>query len=56
MIDIAARATNGVKIPAQKGTRSEIMQMFKNHLTTLKVRLNVRKGLWLFVFVFSLVV
>jgi hypothetical protein len=45
MIDIAARATNGVKIPGQKGTRSEIIQMFKKHLTTLKVRLNVSKGL-----------
>ncbi|KAG1854122.1 hypothetical protein C8R48DRAFT_610355 [Suillus tomentosus] len=41
MIDVAARATNGVKIPGRKATRAEIMRMFKNHLTKLKVTLNV---------------
>ncbi|KAI0275580.1 hypothetical protein BGY98DRAFT_920392, partial [Russula aff. rugulosa BPL654] len=45
MIDLAARATSGVKIPNRKGTRAEIMQVFKNHLTSLKVRLNVRRVL-----------
>jgi hypothetical protein len=29
MIDIASRATNGVKIPGRKATRAEIMQTFK---------------------------
>jgi hypothetical protein len=42
MIDIAARATNGVKIPGRKATRAEIKQMFKDHLTNLKAKLNVR--------------
>jgi len=41
MIDIAARATNGVTIPNRKVTREEIMNMFKNQLTRLKERLNV---------------
>jgi hypothetical protein len=41
MIDIAARATNGVTIPNQKATWQEIMQMFKSQLTHLKERLNV---------------
>ncbi|KAG1877868.1 hypothetical protein DFJ58DRAFT_644237, partial [Suillus subalutaceus] len=40
MIDVAARATNGVKIPGRKATRAEIMRMFKNHLTKLKEKLN----------------
>jgi hypothetical protein len=42
MIDITARATNGVKIPGRKATCTEIMRMFKNHLTKLKEILNVR--------------
>jgi hypothetical protein len=41
MIDITARATNGVKIPGRKATRNQIMRMFKNHLTKLKKTLNV---------------
>jgi hypothetical protein len=41
MIQIAARATNGVTIPNRKATREEIMTMFKNQLTHLKERLNV---------------
>lgn len=41
MIDIAARATNGVKIPSRKATQNEIMFSFKKHLTDLKARLNV---------------
>ena len=41
MIDIASRATNGVKIPGQKATRAQIMRMFKDHLTRLKAQLNV---------------
>jgi hypothetical protein len=45
MINLAARATNGVKIPSQKEVRSEIRQMFKNHPTTLKARVNIRKVL-----------
>jgi hypothetical protein len=42
MIDVAARATNGVKIPGRKATRVEIIRIFKNHLTKLKKTLNVR--------------
>ena len=42
MIDMAARATNGVKIPGRKATHAEIMRIFKNHLTKLKKTLNVR--------------
>lgn len=41
LVDVVSRATNGVKIPGRKATRAEIMRMFKNHLTTLKARLNV---------------
>jgi hypothetical protein len=41
MIDVASRATNGVKIPGRKSTRAEIKRMFKTHLTDLKSRLNV---------------
>jgi hypothetical protein len=41
MIDVASRATNGVKIPGRKATRGEIKHMFKDHLTKLKARLNV---------------
>ncbi|KAG1804864.1 uncharacterized protein HD556DRAFT_1189375, partial [Suillus plorans] len=41
MIDVAARATNGVKIPGRKATRAQIVRMFKAHLTGLRNRLNV---------------
>ncbi|KAH9981726.1 hypothetical protein BJV77DRAFT_955093 [Russula vinacea] len=41
MIDIAACATNRVKLPGRKSTRAEIIRLFKNHLTSLKSRLNV---------------
>lgn len=41
MIEVAARATNGVKIPGRKATREEIMRMFKNQLTYLRTRLQV---------------
>ncbi|KAG1823289.1 hypothetical protein EV424DRAFT_1321203 [Suillus variegatus] len=43
MIDIAARATNGVKIPGRKATRAEIIRTFKTHLTGLRSKLNVSK-------------
>ena len=42
MIDVASRATNGVKIPGRKATRAKIKRTFKKHLTELKSRLNVR--------------
>lgn len=45
MINIAARATNGVKISGREEMQSEITQMFKNPLTRLKARVNVRKVL-----------
>ncbi|KAG1765529.1 hypothetical protein EDD22DRAFT_760055, partial [Suillus occidentalis] len=41
MVDVASRATQGIKILGRKATRAEIMQMFKNHLTRLKKKLNV---------------
>jgi hypothetical protein len=41
MIDIASRATNGVKIPGQKSTRAAIIQMFKDHLIKLRAQLSV---------------
>ncbi|KZP15903.1 hypothetical protein FIBSPDRAFT_749459, partial [Athelia psychrophila] len=41
MIDIASRATNGVKIPNRKATRLAIIRMFKSQLSNLKKRLNV---------------
>ncbi|KAG2131867.1 hypothetical protein BD769DRAFT_1355105, partial [Suillus cothurnatus] len=41
MIDVAACVTNGIKIPGQKATHADIMHIFKNHLTKLKVTLNV---------------
>ena len=41
LIDVASRATNGVKIPGQKATQADIMHMFKDHLTTLKAQLSV---------------
>lgn len=47
MIDVASRATNGVKIPGRKVTRAEIMRMFKNHLTRLRNKLNVSHVLYI---------
>ncbi|RPD52271.1 hypothetical protein L226DRAFT_447447, partial [Lentinus tigrinus ALCF2SS1-7] len=41
MIDIAARATDGVKIPGRKTTRDEIIRMFKCNLAKLRDRLKV---------------
>lgn len=42
MINVAARATNGVKISGGKSTRAAIKQIFKEHLRNLKARLNVK--------------
>lgn len=41
MIEVAARATRGVKIPGQKQTRQAIIDMFKNQMQALRDRLNV---------------
>ncbi|KAJ7781962.1 hypothetical protein DFH07DRAFT_728535, partial [Mycena maculata] len=41
MIDIAARAPNGVKIPGRKATREEIIDLFKRQMDNLRVRINV---------------
>jgi hypothetical protein len=41
LIDVASRATNGVRIPGRKATRGEIKHLFKGHLTRLKAQLNV---------------
>lgn len=43
MINIAARATNGVKIPDRRQTRQAIIDTFKRQLAALCDRLNVRK-------------
>ncbi|KAG2029304.1 hypothetical protein BDR03DRAFT_1018576 [Suillus americanus] len=40
MVDVASRATQGIKIPGRKATQAEIMRMFMNHLTQLKKTLN----------------
>jgi hypothetical protein len=42
MIDIAARATRGVKLPTRQATRAYIIQLFKKNLTNLRNRINVR--------------
>ncbi|KAI0040533.1 hypothetical protein FA95DRAFT_1502712 [Auriscalpium vulgare] len=42
MINVAARATNGVVIPGRKATRAEIIDMFKTQMTALRNRLLVR--------------
>ena len=41
MIHLAARATNGVKIPDRRQTREAIISTFKRQLTALRDRLNV---------------
>ena len=43
MIHIAARATNGVKIPDRHQTRQAIIETFKQQMTSLRDRLNVRE-------------
>ncbi|RDB14951.1 putative AC transposase [Hypsizygus marmoreus] len=40
MIDVASRATNGVKIPNRKATRQHIIDLFKKNLTDLQRRLS----------------
>lgn len=42
MIDIAARATDGVRVPNRKQTRRAIIETFKRNLTKLRERLNVQ--------------
>ncbi|KAF9031027.1 hypothetical protein BJ165DRAFT_1339297 [Panaeolus papilionaceus] len=42
MINLAARATKGVQLPSRKQTRAEILRMFKEQMTALSERLNVR--------------
>ncbi|KAJ7935040.1 hypothetical protein B0H13DRAFT_1591253, partial [Mycena leptocephala] len=42
MIDIAARAKEGVRIPGRKSTRAEIIDLFKRRMEQLKEKLNVR--------------
>ncbi|KAJ7190286.1 hypothetical protein GGX14DRAFT_343158, partial [Mycena pura] len=42
MIEISARAKNGVVIPGRKATRDEIMDIFKRSMEQLKAKLNVR--------------
>ncbi|KAF5337979.1 hypothetical protein D9758_014306 [Tetrapyrgos nigripes] len=39
MIDIAAQATNGVKIPGRKATRRAIIDLFKKNISALRQRL-----------------
>lgn len=42
MIDVAARAPDGVKIPGRKATREEILDMFQRQMENLRVRIHVR--------------
>ena len=42
LIDVASRATNGVKIPGRKATRAEILCLFKDHLVQLRAEFGVR--------------
>ncbi|KAJ7844508.1 hypothetical protein B0H14DRAFT_2224154, partial [Mycena olivaceomarginata] len=41
MINIAARATNGVIIPGMRSTREEIMKLFHEQMDKLRTRLHV---------------
>jgi len=41
MMEIAARATRGVKLLSRKQTRKEIMKMFKERMTGSRERLSV---------------
>lgn len=45
MIEISARAKNGVRIPGRKATREEIINTFKRRLRQLKDKFNVRPWL-----------
>ncbi|KAJ7312630.1 hypothetical protein DFH08DRAFT_707697, partial [Mycena albidolilacea] len=45
MIDIAARAHNGVKIPGRKATREEILNLFQKQMENLRVRIHVSVSL-----------
>ncbi|KAJ2911647.1 hypothetical protein MD484_g8767, partial [Candolleomyces efflorescens] len=40
MIDVASRATNGVKIPERRATRDSILQRFKKNVAELKEKFN----------------
>lgn len=51
MIDVAARATNGVKLPSRTKTRRAIIDLFKHNLTNLRRRLLVSQLLILFIVV-----
>ncbi|KAJ7248958.1 hypothetical protein C8J57DRAFT_954351, partial [Mycena rebaudengoi] len=42
MIDIAARATQGVTLPNRAQTREEIIKIFHSEMEKLKIRLHVR--------------
>jgi hypothetical protein len=41
MIDIAACATEGVRIPGRNSTRAEIMKLFHTQMDKLRMRLQV---------------
>jgi hypothetical protein len=46
MIDVAARATGGVKIPGRKAIREEILNLFHQQMEKLRVRIHV-SGLYI---------
>ncbi|KAJ7124248.1 hypothetical protein C8R44DRAFT_619822, partial [Mycena epipterygia] len=48
MINIAARATNGVKIPGRKSTREEIMALFNQQLDSLRTWFRVSVPIYFF--------
>ena len=45
MVNIAACATRGLKLPSRKQTRNEIKRMFKEQMKAFKERLNVSSPL-----------
>jgi hypothetical protein len=53
MINVASRATKSVTIPGRKATRAEIIRMFKDHISRLKTRLNVRFNFILYSFLIA---
>lgn len=48
MVDIAARATRGVKYPSRYQTRQAIIALFKQQMKALRDRLNVRLCFFLY--------
>lgn len=41
MVDIAAHAMKGIKIPGRKATRKHIIELFKQNLDSLQIKISV---------------